>query len=145
MSKTSRAESSGAARFMSTSSSESLRLNKATPFLAGAARARTCGSELPSAPTPKPARFKMTLKNLRPFSPYVSAPSKMDPNNNWVNQRQELCSEGQISQTDEATSRRQWGPRNNKRGDPGRPFGIYSFCTLRRFTNTEAQCVYLLP
>jgi hypothetical protein len=42
--------------------------------------------------------------------------------------RQELCFEGQISQTDEATSRRQWGLRNNKRGDPGRPFGIYSFC-----------------
>jgi hypothetical protein len=35
-----RAESSGAARFMSTSSSESLRLNKAPTFLAGAARAR---------------------------------------------------------------------------------------------------------
>ena len=59
--------------------------------------------------------------------------------------RQELCSEGQISQTDEATSRRQWEPRNNKQGDPGRPFGIYSFLPLRRFTNTEAQCVYLLP
>ena len=38
--------------------------------------------------------------------------------------RQELCSEGQRSQTDEATSCRQWAPRNNKRGDR---FGIYSF------------------
>ena len=28
-------------------------------------------SELPSAPTPNPARFKMTFKNLRPFSPDV--------------------------------------------------------------------------
>ena len=39
--------------------------------------------------------------------------------------RQELCSEGQISKTDEATSRRQCGPRNNKRGDPGRTVHKY--------------------